>query len=101
MSPDHSSLQTYLIAYELRGDADLAADRVTFLTDCVRAVFPMHCNPMRALWFVLSDLPISAIRDHLSPYMAAEDKLCVTLVGGACAWRGLAAGDGRWLVDHL
>lgn len=59
------------------------------------------CRALESHWIVATTTSAAAIRDHLSRYMDANDRLLVTRLSGEAAWMGLSDEVSGWLKQQL
>lgn len=52
-------------------------------------------------WITTSSLSCADIRDQLTPYLDANDKIAVFGLSGGWATKGISKKGNQWLSDHL
>lgn len=71
--------------------------------DLIKAIksYSAWCHVLESCWIVKSDLQPSSIRDALTQYLDANDKILVIKVSVPAAWRGLSKEISDWIKDNL
>jgi hypothetical protein len=57
--------------------------------------------PLPRLWIADGALAAEQIFNALAPLLAADTCLMIIKAATEAIWRGLEAGDARWLADHF
>lgn len=63
--------------------------------------FGTRCHPCESLWFIVTDMTASDLRDTLVAYMDKNDVLIVAQAKAPGAWKGLSQETTDWLKKYL
>lgn len=89
-------MATYIISYDLKAPGKNYNDLITALES-----YGTYWHNLGSTWCIVTNKTATEVRDHLTRYMDANDRLLVVLSGGVGAWKGFNADAATWLVDNL
>lgn len=86
---------TFVVAFDLHHNGDYSR-----LFNAIKRVGEaIWC--LETVWFLSSTLSASEIHNHLSQFLADDDRIIVVLCGEAASWGGFADGFDDWLSEHI
>ena len=90
-------MQAYMVSYDLSRPGQDYED----LISAVKRICPTHWHILKSAWIVATDRSAADIRDALTPYLDANDKMIVNALGQEAAWTGSLSNGTDWLKRVL
>lgn len=87
-------MPAYIISYDLRKKRDYEA-----LIDAIKA-YGTWGHITESTWAVVTSTSAVDVRDNLTPYMDADDRLFIVKSGVEAAWVNVISRN-EWLKEHL
>ena len=89
--------RSYLIGYDLNSPGrDYKS-----LFEAIKEVAHGYWHHLDSTWVIRHPGPAKVIRDHLKPYLDANDELLVVGLTGEAAWKGFNEAGEKWIRDYL
>ena len=92
-----AEMKTYVITF------DVAADRTReLIRDYLKSTYSTYCPIHKYCWAIVTADPAVKIRDKLSGFLNADDRLFIVRSGTEAAWRNSYGEDhNKWLKKNL
>jgi hypothetical protein len=89
-------MATYIVTHDLHTPGKDYKDLIAYLNS-----FATHFHAQGSVWFIVSDLSATNLRDGCTKYMDANDKIIVNKAAAPGAWRGYSSDVDEWLKKYL
>jgi len=90
-------LSAYLIAYDLRGDAD--SSRYEALQEAIKA-YGTWAHVTESCWIIVTEEKAKEVRDGLAQWVTPGDRLFVLKSASVAAWRNVICRS-EWLKENI